>query len=237
MQTVQEALQGVREGRADRRTGQQVHRYTRTQRGQEGRFWQPIDRRSRSRLIAAAERYDRVHRIAHRTARNGRENGTIGHVGLEVLRALLFDFLDCRTGRLDPAIATIAAKIGRSIAAVAEALKRLKAHGFLEWLRRYVPTGQAGLRGPQVQQTSNAYRIMLPALIAAALATPAPDDDTHRRDSEAQTHQDMLAQLPLGERMAATVDSPELARLLASLGAAVERQERDSGKEHESQHL
>ena len=237
MQTVMGALQGVREGGADRRTGQQVHRYTRTQRGQEGRFWQPIDRRSRSRLIAAAERYDRAHRFMHRQARNGRENGALGHVGIEVLRSLLFDFLDTRTGRLDPAIATIADRIGRSIAAVAEALKRLKAHGFLEWLRRYVPTGQAGLRGPQVQQTSNAYRLMLPAAIAQALATPAPDDDDHRRAGETQAHDDMLAQLPIAEHMAAIVDNPELARLLASLGAAIERKERDSTKEHESQQL
>ena len=237
MPTVQEALPGAQRGQGGRPTGQQVHRYTRTARGREGAFWQPIERRHRSRLIAAAERYDRAHRLTHRQARNGRENGALGHVGIEVLRSLLFDFLDTRTGRLDPAIATIAERIGRSIDAVSQALKRLKAHGFLDWLRRYVPTGNAGLRGPQVKQTSNAYRLMLPAQISALLATPAPDEDTYRRDAEADAHQDMLAQLPLGQRMDAIIDNPELARLLASLGAGIEAKERDSAKEHESQQL
>lgn len=235
MKTVQEALQGALGGRVGRPTGQQVHRHTRTARGQERAFWQPMDRRVRSRIVAAAERYDRVHRIGHRTARNGRANGAIGHVGLEVLRALLFDFLDTRSGRLDPAIATIAIRIGRSIAAVADALKRLRMHGFLEWLRRYVPTGQAGLRGPQVRQTSNAYRITLPAAILAALATPSPDDDDHRRTTEDEAYRAMLAVLSARELVAATLDDGPLARVLASYGAMIERKERDSAKENESQ--
>lgn len=235
MKTLQEALQGASGGRVGRPTGQQVHRHTRTARGQERAFWQPIERRSRSRILAAAERYDRLHRISHRTARNRRENGAIGHVGLEVLRALLFDFIDCRTGRLDPAIATIARKIGRAIGAVAAALQRLKAHGFLEWLRRYVPTGQQGLRGPQVQQTSNAYRITLPAAIVAALATPAPDDDDHRREADAEAHRAMLAVLSARELVSATVDDGPLARALASFGAMLESKERDSVKGNESQ--
>ena len=62
--------------------------------------------------MQAAEKYDRLKRLAHRRERNNRENGAIGHVGLEVLRELL-RLIDYKTGRLDPAIATLALRIGR----------------------------------------------------------------------------------------------------------------------------
>jgi hypothetical protein len=57
----------------------------------------------------------------------GERGGIIGFVGMRVLDALLWHFLDRKTGRLDPsyeAIARIAA-VGRS--AVADALQRLLA--------------------------------------------------------------------------------------------------------------
>ena len=167
MQTVFEALGGAKGRRPGRQTGQRVHRYSRTEEGREGRFWQPFNPKNVARFMQAAEKYDRLKRLAHRRERNNRENGAIGHVGLEVLRELL-RLIDYKTGRLDPAIATLALRIGRSIAAVVDALKRLKAHGFLDWLRRYVPTGNAGMRGPQVKQTSNAYRLMLPPQVEGA---------------------------------------------------------------------
>jgi hypothetical protein len=194
-----------------------------------------MPRKVRGRLLEAAAKYDQVHRIKHRTARNRRENGAIGHVGLNVLRSLLYDFLDCRTGRLDPAIATIAGRVGHSIGAVVDALKRLRAHGFLDWLRRYVPTGERGIRGPQVKQTSNAYAITMPAQLAAMLASPLPDDDTHRRADEAAEHAAMLDQLTLAERAHAVIEDDGLAAVLARLGAGIERKERDSNERNESQ--
>lgn len=233
MQTIREALEGVREGRADRRTGQQVHRYTRTQRGDEGRFWRPFARKDVAGFMAAAEKYDRLRRLAHRRDRNRRENGAIGHVGLEVLRELL-RLIDYRTGRLDPAIATIATRIGRSIAAVAEALKRLREHGFLDWLRRYVPTGNAGLRGPQVKQTSNAYRLMLPIQVARGMTAPPPPDDSHRRQMAADEGRAMITALPLHEQPGEMIDDPKLAGLLARLGRAIMDKERDSANRYES---
>ncbi len=167
MQTVFEALGGAVGRRPGRETGQRVHRYSKTAAGREGLFWQPFNPRDVARFLQAAEKYDRLKRLAHRRERNGRENGAIGHVGMEVLRELL-RLIDYKTGRLDPAIATLAQRIGRSIAAVADALKRLKEHGFLDWLRRYVPTGNAGLRGPQVKQTSNASTIAIFTLPSSA---------------------------------------------------------------------
>ena len=233
MKTVQEALGGALGDRVGRPTGQRVHRHTRTARGQERAFWQPWDPKNTARMLQAAEKYDRVQRMGHRTARNRRSNGALGHVGLEVLRELL-RLIDRRTGRLDPAITTIATRIGRSVAAVVDALRRLRDHGFLNWIRRYVPTGQAGIRGPQVQQTSNAYQLTLPAALATAMAAPPPDDDTHRRLTEAAEAEAMIDSLSLPEQAYALVENEDLARHLARLGAAIERNERDSGRQNES---
>lgn len=197
-----------------------VHRHTKTQPGQEGRFWQPFSRRNAARFMRAAERYDRLQRLRHRQERTGRKNGALGHIGLEVLRELL-RLIDYRTGRLDPAIATIAERIGRSVAAVHAALNRLRAHGFLAWVRRYVPTGRDGLRGPQVRQTSNAYALMIPAKARLDDEPPAPEDDQHRRESEAAEAARMVAELPLFERNRALFDSDELADTLSRLEAAI----------------
>lgn len=233
MQTVYEALTGVRPQRQARRTGQRVHRFTKTEKDGEGRFWRPFNPKDAARMMQAAERYDRVQRLADRHARNGHKNGSLGHIGIEVLRELL-RLIDYKTGRLDPAIATIARRLGRSIAAVVDALKRLRNHGFLEWLRRYVPTGNAGLRGPQVRQTSNAYRLMLPVALWRAITPPPPDDDTQRRTDAASEDRAMVEALPLDEQPAQLVDDPALAAILARLGRAIMDSERDSGGQHES---
>jgi hypothetical protein len=128
--------------------------------------------------MRAAERYDRTKRA------QGQPQGPLGPVGLEVLRELL-QLVDHATGRLDPSIETIAARIRRSRDAVWRALKALKVHGFVDWIRRYVPAPTAGEAGPQVRQTSNAYRLILPAIAKALLGkttrAPAPDDFEHRR--------------------------------------------------------
>jgi hypothetical protein len=56
----------------------------------------------------------------------------------------------------------MAGKLKRSKAAIVDALAALRDHGFLTWVRRYVEADGEGARGPQVKQTSNAYRLLLP---------------------------------------------------------------------------
>jgi hypothetical protein len=46
------------------------------------------------------------------THQPGHHGGALGHTGLAVLHALIFDFLNHRTGRLDPSYVAIAAKAG-----------------------------------------------------------------------------------------------------------------------------
>jgi hypothetical protein len=53
-----------------------------------------------------------------------------------VLHALIFDFLNHRTGRLDPSYEAIARQAGVCVRAVATALKRLRELGILHWVRR-----------------------------------------------------------------------------------------------------
>ncbi len=77
-------------------------------------------------------------------------------VAIEVLEYMV-NLIDHRTGRrLEPSIATLMQKLNRSRDAIWKALNALRQHGFIDWLRRYVPTNREG-SGPQVQQTSNAY--------------------------------------------------------------------------------
>lgn len=75
---------------------------------------------------------------------------------LTVLKALLHH-LDFATGRLFPTLETIAQVAGCHVNAVKNGLVRLKAHGLVAWKRRTIRTGNDGERGPQREQTSNAY--------------------------------------------------------------------------------
>lgn len=75
---------------------------------------------------------------------------------LLVLEALL-SFLDFTTGRLFPSIAKIAAKASVHYNTAEAGLRRLREHGLIARVRRTTRTGNAGMAGPQLEQTSNAY--------------------------------------------------------------------------------
>lgn len=77
-------------------------------------------------------------------------------IDVTVLEALLHT-LDFATGRLDQAIETIAGRAGCHRNSVIAALRRLRAHGFVAWVRRTVKTGNDSEFAPQREQTSNAY--------------------------------------------------------------------------------
>lgn len=192
-------------------------------------MWRPIAdgtsrgaRRWIGAMMQAAERYDRMKKA------DGKRNGALGHVGLEVLRELL-RLVDYKTGALFPAIETIARNIKRARAAVVAAMARLKEHGFLTWIRRTEPTDNVGGYGPQVRQISNAYGFDLAKLpkYAADLirrlvgVAPPPDDDTCRRAADKAETEVMLSSLPLGEQGSARVSDPELAAALDGFGASL----------------
>ena len=75
----------------------------------------------------------------------------------QVLRALLFQFLDCRTGRLDPSLDTLARTTGHCRATIVTALARLRRAGFISWVQRVVLVKVGDELRPQ--QVTNAYTI------------------------------------------------------------------------------
>jgi hypothetical protein len=85
---------------------------------------------------AAVRLWHRARDFDRGTHQPGRHGGTVGHTALQVLHSLVFDFLNHRTGRLDPSYAAIAAKAGVCVRTVASALKRLRELGILNWVRR-----------------------------------------------------------------------------------------------------
>jgi len=131
-------------------------------------------------------------------------------------------------------------KLRRSRDAVVRALKALRAFGFLDWIRRYEPTGNDG-RGPQVQQTSNAYRLSLPERAKRLLgrffqSPPLPADVVQRQKEHEEATAAHRASLPLWERPAEHEwENPALAAALASLGRSVAmKEQRESAKQTES---
>ncbi len=129
-----------------------------------GEFLRPIDRNDRARIIAAAEALER------RTKLPGKRDGAIGQSGLAILRALLFHFLDPKTGQLDPSYKQMRAQTMFCMQTISQALKRLAASGILEIQRRmtrrwiFVQNAFTGLfeRRTHVEQCTNAYMVNNP---------------------------------------------------------------------------
>jgi DNA-binding transcriptional MocR family regulator len=184
------------------------------------------------RIVLAARRYE----LAGRRA--GERSGPLGGIALEILD-LMANLVQFSNGRLDPSIEFLMGKLKRSRDAIVRALKALRSHGFLDWLRRYVPTGNE--TGPQVQQTSNAYRMSLPQRAAALLGrcrhpAPLPDDFSHAQAIHTAELDAYKASLAPVELVAHVVEDEGLAAALKRLlQAAADRKERESVEQTESQ--
>lgn len=143
----------------------------------------------------------------------------------------LYELVDYTTGRLEPAIATIAAEIGRSYSAVHDGLRRLRRAGFLHWMRRSRPVEHPEPGGPHVEQVSNAYALLAPKEMKGWLSRllgkappPACEDDRRRMDREA--FETMLAGPTAKERHEATWSGDDLlGETLARLAAALDRRD------------
>ena len=187
-------------------------------------MWRPLGRTNSEARKAIALRMQAAERYDRENKRKGERNGPLGHIGLEVLREL-YRIVDYRTGRLEPAIATICAKICRARAAVNRALKRLKEHGFLDWIRRSEPTGNVG-SGPQIRQITNAYSLLLPRAAAAWVkrlligAPPAPCEIARREHDRVETN-DMIKGANPQDVATFYAAGTELEAILGRLGALI----------------
>ena len=209
-----------------------VRRHSHIRGRSEGRIWRPTTRKDVQAILKAAEIYNEAG-----LHEKGERSGPLGSVALDVLR-LFVNLIDFRTGRLEPSITTIMDRLGRSRDTIVRALKNLRAHGFIDWLRRYEPTGNEG-RGPQVQQTSNAYRLSLPEKARQFLgrfgkAPPLPDDHSAAQEARAAELDAYRKALPLDELALFEAGDTVLGRALAALGKMVQKRESDNQTESPS---
>lgn len=173
-----------------KRTGAPVHRYSKPLGKCEAGFWRRVDKREVWKIVDAAEAYDLANKAP------GARKGPLGSIAIKVLKALA-RFVDYRTGRLDPSLDTIMHHARCSRDSAVRALDALRRHGFVDWLRRFVPAETApGEKGPQVKQASNAYRLSLPARAMALLTrhkrapAPVPVDEEERQAEKARQEED-----------------------------------------------
>ncbi|WP_262300154.1 helix-turn-helix domain-containing protein [Microvirga sesbaniae] len=220
--------------RSTRRTGEPVRRQSFAAHRLPPGYRTKITRREARELVLAATMYDRT----------AREKGKrpLGRAALQILEFLAN--LAAYSGRVEPSYEYIMEKVGCARDTITRALKALRAHGFLDWVRRYVPTGNA--EGPQVQQTSNAYRLALPAIAKRLLArftnpAPIPADVEQEAHERAQQVEAMRATLTKREQLALEFGGGEgreaderraLGESLARLWDSI--QKRESDKQGES---
>ena len=107
---------------------------------------------------AAVKLYHRARDFDRQSKRKGHHGGAVGHAALQVLHALIFDFLNYASGRLDPSQAAIARKANVCERTVANAIKRLKSLGILNWVRRCAESWRDGKFC--LEQETNAYAVL-----------------------------------------------------------------------------
>jgi len=114
--------------------------------------FQPMPKKAAVRLWHRARDFDR------QSHTEGRHGGAVGHAALQVLHALIFDFLNFRSGRLDPSYAALARAANVCERTVATAIKRLRELGILNWVRRCAESWRDGRF--VLEQETNAYAVL-----------------------------------------------------------------------------
>lgn len=177
------------------RTGEPVRRNSfRADRPAPG-YRQKFTRREARDLVLAAKLYDNAAR------KDGKR--PLGRAALDILELLAN--LAAYSGRVEPPYTYIMQQCGVARDTITRALKALRAHGFLDWMRRYVPTGND--TGPQVMQTTNAYRLSVPALAKRLLEAffkpraAIPDDIAQEAQERARQIEEMRASLTHREQL------------------------------------
>jgi len=134
-------------------------------------------------------------------------------------------------GKVFPSYDYLAEATSLGRATVARALRILERIGFLVRQRRFKRIDAEG-PGPRYEQTSNAYRPLLPKSLMDYLPrwmrpAPVPDDQLQRETDRLEEVEYMRSKLSCRELAASVVDGP-LGKILARLGAAIDAQERES---------
>lgn len=167
----------------NRRTGSKVRRDSQAAGGES---WPHFSWAQGRRLLLALEIHaEKQRRKGERTGCAPRGKGDPGGISFGAVRLarVLVSIAAKGRGRLEPSVAWLAKALNVPAKSIHAWKAQLKRHGFLTWRRRWVESGRQGLRGPQVEQTSNAYVLKLPIEAAAAAdkvmapRSPEVDDD------------------------------------------------------------
>ena len=233
------------------RSGQPVWRNSYTEGQCEDRIWRRYGdgtartgKRMHALILKSARRLERESRRKRQGQDAGARRGLLGDVGVEVLD-FLWNRVDFLTGRLEPAIETIAEDLGRSYSAVHRALKDLRLRGFLQWERRSKPVENPEPGGPLVKQISNACALLLPKALRRFFASeiggrrPTPDCVAWDQEQRKAEFDRMLAGLTAREFHHATWSGDSrLGETLANIARMVDDREssisRETGGEHSS---
>jgi len=133
----------------------------------------PLPKKAAVILFHNARRWEQQTAITRKDAYGKvTHQGKISRMGILVLHTLLFDFLNYKSGRLDPSWQAIAAKACVSRASVHRALVKLKAAGILNWVRRC--SGSMDDTRFVLEQDSNAYGINAASQWKGFKAPPEP---------------------------------------------------------------
>lgn len=141
----------------------------------ERNVFRQISREKRDRILQAARKYDRS-----LTREEGQRKGPLGLIALEIYE--WFVCVNVHSSRLDPSIDYLSKKFRHARSTIVIALKALRDHGFIKWIRRFKLARTAGQKGPQIEQASNAYRVELPPGAEKLLETAPPDDQARKNE-------------------------------------------------------
>jgi hypothetical protein len=153
-----------------------------------------LDRNMRVRLLYLATALDR------RTKQRGQHGGILKRTGIEVLRQLLFTFLNMQTGACFPSHEQIALAAGCCIETVRKAIRALEAAGIVQTIRRKVVASFTSrlyrARYDVAVQDSNSYVFNVPMPnrptegdLALPLFRPGSEADARSRN---ETNHDLL---------------------------------------------
>lgn len=136
----------------------------------------------RSARLIAFRRHATATRVKGKRRGCERPDGTRSY---SIYCAEVLDYLmgfAVQTGRIFPSYEEIADWVGCAYKTAVQCVHQLAGGGWLEWDRRFVRIGSAGEFEPQVEQTSNFYRLKLPNAAAKLIEAfkarrpPLPDD-------------------------------------------------------------
>ncbi|TCP66044.1 MULTISPECIES: helix-turn-helix domain-containing protein [unclassified Sphingomonas] len=198
--------------------------------------------------VPAKGETDKLLRIARRTLDAGRQLRREARAGDRILSAAerriilltaaavrvyeeILTLARLNKGRVFPSYDHLSKATSLGRATIARALHILEDIGFLVRQRRFKRVEAEG-PGPRYRQTSNVYRPTLPQRVLAYLPrwmqpAPTPDDVVQQQADRIDDTAAMLSGLSCRDLAAVTVGG-QLGKMLAKLGAGVDRIERES---------